>query len=70
MSEQYLGQNADEARRRALGEGLLAHLAARDVIPPASAGAGAGYPHGAQLPATDRADGGREEAEPYATVYV
>jgi hypothetical protein len=33
MSEQYLGQNADEARR-ALGEGLLAHLAARDVIDP------------------------------------
>jgi hypothetical protein len=35
MSEQYLGQNADEARRE-LGEGLLAHLAARDVIDPLS----------------------------------
>ncbi len=33
MSEQYPGQYEDEARR-ALGEGLLAHLAARDVIDP------------------------------------
>jgi hypothetical protein len=33
MSEQYLGQYEDEARR-AIGEGLLAHLAARDVIAP------------------------------------
>ncbi len=33
MSEQYPGQYEDEARR-AIGEGLLGHLAARDVIAP------------------------------------
>ncbi len=33
MSEQYPGQNADEARR-AVGEGLLKHLVQRGVVDP------------------------------------